>query len=104
MHLQEDVLELVSLSETIRRERQERIREIQRERDRLEHRARERDEWERRERRRERDSGFSDERIIEREIIYDNRNEIICFSLLDCNSIEVCHFPHTWVSMNIIIL
>ncbi|PVH86392.1 hypothetical protein DL98DRAFT_13495 [Cadophora sp. DSE1049] len=69
----EDVLELVSLSETIRRERQERIREIQRERDRLEHRARERDEWERRERRRERDSGFSDERIIEREIIYDNR-------------------------------
>lgn len=71
--LQEDVLELVSLSETIRRERQDRIREIQRERDRLERRDRERDEWERRERRRERDSGFSDERIIEREIIYDGR-------------------------------
>ncbi len=70
---QEDVLELVQLSETIRRERQDRLREIQRERDRLEHRNRERDEWERRERRRERDSGFSDERIIEREIIYDGR-------------------------------
>ncbi|PBP21763.1 conserved glutamic acid rich protein [Diplocarpon rosae] len=61
----EDVLELVQLSEIIRRERQDRLREIQRER--------EREEWERRERRRERDSGFADERIIEREIIYDGR-------------------------------
>jgi hypothetical protein len=69
----EDVLELVQLSEDIRRERQDRIREIQRERDRLEKRDRERDEWERSERRRERESGFQDERIIEREIIYDGR-------------------------------
>jgi hypothetical protein len=63
----------VQLSEDIRRERQDRIREIQRERDRLEKRDREREEWERSERRRERDSGFQDERIIEREIIYDGR-------------------------------
>ena len=69
MHLQEDVLELVSLSETIRRERQERIREIKGQTIYLLREI----EWERRERRRERDSGFSDERIIEREIIYDNR-------------------------------
>ncbi|EKD14379.1 conserved glutamic acid rich protein [Drepanopeziza brunnea f. sp. 'multigermtubi' MB_m1] len=69
----EDVLELVQLSETIRRERQDRIREIQRERERIERRNHERDEWERRERRWERDPGFSDERIIEREIIYDGR-------------------------------
>jgi hypothetical protein len=71
--IQEDVLELVQLSEDIRRERQDRIREIQRERDRIEKRDRDREEWERSERRRERDSGFQDERIIEREIIYDGR-------------------------------
>ncbi|KAI6714764.1 hypothetical protein JHW43_002732 [Diplocarpon mali] len=69
----EDVLELVQLSEIIRRERQDRLREIQRERERMERRAYEREEWERRERRRERDSGFADERIIEREIVYDGR-------------------------------
>lgn len=35
--------------------------------------AREREEWERRERRRLRDSGgYEDERIIEREVIYEN--------------------------------
>jgi hypothetical protein len=37
----------------------------------MERRERDREEWERAERRRERESGFSDERIIEREIIYD---------------------------------
>ncbi|RDL41452.1 Conserved glutamic acid rich protein [Venustampulla echinocandica] len=74
----EDVLELVKISEHIRRERQHRIREIERERERFEKRARERVEWERAERRRERDrrdgseTVFDDERIIEREIIYDS--------------------------------
>lgn len=67
----EDVLELVQLSETIRRERQDRLRDIEKERIRIERAQRERDEWERRERRRERESGFVDERVIEREIIYD---------------------------------
>lgn len=47
------------------------MRNIQRERENMERREREREEWERSERRRERDSGFQDERIIEREIIYD---------------------------------
>lgn len=59
------------MSEDIRAERQRRIHEIERERLRMEKRERERLEWERAERRRERDSGFDDERIIEREIIYD---------------------------------
>lgn len=68
----EDVLELVQLSETIRRERRERIREIERERERFERRERERDDWERHDRRRQRDGGFEDERIIEREVIYDS--------------------------------
>ncbi|EHK99050.1 hypothetical protein M7I_5108 [Glarea lozoyensis 74030] len=69
----EDVLELVEVSEHIKAERQRRIREIERERERFERRARERDDWERAERRRERDrdNGYDDERIIEREIIYD---------------------------------
>lgn len=73
---QEDVLQLVNLSETIRRDRRERIREIERERERLERRDRDREEWEiveRSERRRERDRPYEDERIIEREIIYDGR-------------------------------
>jgi hypothetical protein len=69
---QEDVLELVQLSEVIRRERRERIREIERERERFERREREREEWERRERMRLRDGVFEDERIIEREVIYDS--------------------------------
>ncbi|TAQ83105.1 hypothetical protein B7494_g8570 [Chlorociboria aeruginascens] len=74
----EDVLELVQLSDHIRRERQDRLREIERERIRMEKRERERDEWERAERRRERDAykngyGYDDERIIEREVIYDGR-------------------------------
>jgi hypothetical protein len=56
--MQEDVQELVLLSDQIRRERQDRIREIEYERERL----RERDD-------RRRD--YDDERIIEREIIYD---------------------------------
>jgi hypothetical protein len=74
--LQEDVLQLVNISESIRRERRERIREIERERERLERRDKDREEWEmveRTERRRERDRPFDDERIIEREIIYDGR-------------------------------
>ncbi|KAF7915496.1 uncharacterized protein EAE98_011099 [Botrytis deweyae] len=68
----QDVEELVALSETVRRERQDRIREIERERIRIERREKERDDWERAERRRERDSGYDDERIIEREIIWDD--------------------------------
>ena len=71
MSTQEEVEALVALSKQIRRERRDRIRDIQRERERLERREREREEWERSERRRERDSDFQDERIIEREIIYD---------------------------------
>ncbi|PMD19864.1 hypothetical protein NA56DRAFT_189413 [Hyaloscypha hepaticicola] len=67
----DEVEELVALSKQIRRERRERIRELQREREKMERRERDREEWERAERRRERESGFSDERIIEREIIYD---------------------------------
>lgn len=72
----EDVLQLVNLSESIRRERRERLREIERERERLERRDKDREEWEmveRTERRRERDRPYDDERIIEREIIYDGR-------------------------------
>lgn len=69
--------ELVALSETIRNERQRRLREIERERDRIANREEERKAWEREQRRRdrerERESGFDDERIIEREIIYDGR-------------------------------
>ncbi|TVY13658.1 hypothetical protein LARI1_G008124 [Lachnellula arida] len=68
----EDVLELVKITEKIRRERQERIREIERERERIERRDRERDEWERFDRRKEREvPPYDDERIIEREIIYE---------------------------------
>ncbi len=67
----EEIEELVALSRAIRRERRDRIRNIQRERENIDRREREREEWERSERRRERDSGFQDERIIEREIIYD---------------------------------
>jgi hypothetical protein len=68
---QDEVEQLVALSKHIRRERRDRIRDIQREREKMERRERDREEWERAERRRERESGFSDERIIEREIIYD---------------------------------
>ncbi|TVY84085.1 hypothetical protein LSUE1_G001529 [Lachnellula suecica] len=67
----EDVLELVKLSEKIRQERQARIREIERERERIERKERERDEWERFDRRKEREAPYDDERIIEREIIYE---------------------------------
>lgn len=69
--MQEDVLRLVQLSEDIRRERKHRIHEIERERLAMEKRERQRIEWERMERRRERNSGYDDERIVEREIIYD---------------------------------
>jgi hypothetical protein len=55
------------LSEEIRRERQNRIREIQYERERI----KETQEWERLERERLRRPEYDDERIIEREIIYD---------------------------------
>lgn len=61
----------MQLSEDIRRERQERIREMEWERERLEERRLrdldERRKWERR----ERESPYEDERIIEREIVYD---------------------------------
>ena len=49
---------------------------MERERERLEHRDIDREEWEmveRTERRRDRDRDYDDERIIEREIIYDGR-------------------------------
>lgn len=62
----------MSLSESIRHERRQRARQIEREREHFERRDREREEYERRERRRIRDSGYEDERIIEREVIYDN--------------------------------
>lgn len=67
---QEDVLELVELSDRIRARRKDRIREIHYEREM-------RDEWERereRERRhRSRRGGWEDERekIVEREYVYD---------------------------------
>ncbi len=63
---------MVQLSETIRRERQDRLRDIEKERLRLERAQRDREDWDRRERRRERDSGFVDERVVEREIVYDS--------------------------------
>ena len=56
---QEDVLELVELSEDIRRDRRQRIREIQWERERLNDR-RDRRPWD-------------EERVVEREIIYEGR-------------------------------
>ncbi|KUJ08205.1 uncharacterized protein LY89DRAFT_337904 [Mollisia scopiformis] len=63
----EDVLELVQVSESIRRERKQRLREIEYERERMER-------WERKEKRRERErDDYTDERIIEREVIYDGR-------------------------------
>lgn len=68
---QEDVLELVQLTDVIRRERRHRLREIEREREIFERRERDREEWERRDRRRDR-GAFEDERIIEREVIYDS--------------------------------
>lgn len=64
----------MQLSEQIRAQRQLRLQEIGRERARLE--RRDRDEWERAERRRARalaHAQYDDERIIEREIIYDGR-------------------------------
>lgn len=68
----EDVQELVDLSEHIKKERQNRIREIAYERERLkeieEREKREKREWERSRRAL---PEYEDERIIEREIIYD---------------------------------
>ncbi|KAH8816786.1 hypothetical protein F5884DRAFT_234110 [Xylogone sp. PMI_703] len=60
----EDVLELVELSEDIRSHRRERVREITFERDRM----REEDRWARR---RDHDDRYDEERVVEREIIYD---------------------------------
>lgn len=63
---QEDVLELVQLSESIRKERQRRVREIEYERAMME----------RADRRGHRDYGpgpYEDERITEREVIYAGR-------------------------------
>ncbi|TPX13908.1 uncharacterized protein E0L32_005608 [Thyridium curvatum] len=61
----EDVLELVERSDRIRRIRKDRIREIQWERD-------YRDGWERRHRHHHH-GRFNDERVVEREVIYDRR-------------------------------
>jgi hypothetical protein len=58
---QEDVLQLVDLSESIRRERRDRFREVERELERQERRDKDREEWERTERRRERDPPYDDE-------------------------------------------
>lgn len=73
----EDVLQLVQLSERIRQERQHRIAEIARERERMERKEREREEYEREREAAWRSTRFGkeydDERIIEREIIYDGR-------------------------------
>lgn len=72
----EDVLELVQLSDRIRYERQRRADEITWERERLERRERERLAYEREREEAWRSTKFDrydDERIIEREIIYDGR-------------------------------
>jgi len=60
----EDVLELVERSDDIRRHRQDRIRDIHRERERI----REDDRWARR---RDFDDRYDEEKVVEREIIYD---------------------------------
>ena len=62
----------MQLSEKIRRDRQHRLREIERDRLRMEKHERDRAEYERHQRRRSKNSHhFDDERIVEREIIYD---------------------------------
>lgn len=67
----EDVLELVNLSDSIRRARRRRAREIEWERD-------ERDRWERRHRHRTSIGWdkYDDERIVEREVVYDRQAPI----------------------------
>ncbi|RDW62065.1 hypothetical protein BP6252_11498 [Coleophoma cylindrospora] len=72
----DDVRQLVELSDRIRRERQYRIAQIARERERMEKREREREAYEREREEAWRSTRFDkydDERIIEREIIYDGR-------------------------------
>lgn len=66
--MQEDVLELVEISDRIRARRKDRIREIQYERE-------IRDEWERERRHRARHDRWDDERerVVEREVIYHDR-------------------------------
>jgi hypothetical protein len=77
LNLQEDVLQLTEMSEDIRRARKDRLREIKWERD-------VRDDWDRRRpavmapMRREREyyrrpGGWDEERVKEREVIYDSR-------------------------------
>lgn len=56
----------MELSDEIRRFRKERVREIQYERD-------WRDEWDRRHRQRPRPDHWDNERVREREVIYDSR-------------------------------
>ncbi len=58
--LQEDVLQLVELSQDIRRDRHERIREIQWEREHLPERPARR-------------PAIEEERVVEREVIYEGR-------------------------------
>lgn len=68
--------QLVELSDRIRRERQHRIVQIARERERLEKREREREAYDREREEAWRSTRFDkydDERIIEREIVYDGR-------------------------------
>lgn len=68
----EDVLELVKLSEDIRAERKERIREMQWEREReLERKEREKKERKKEEKFLKEMGAYEDERIYEREVIYD---------------------------------
>ncbi|KAK7983976.1 hypothetical protein PG990_012688 [Apiospora arundinis] len=62
----EDVSELVSISDQIRRARRERAREIEWERE-------SRDRWERRHRHRRSMGKFDDERIVEHEVVYDRQ-------------------------------
>jgi len=62
----DDVLQLVELSDEIRRFRKDRVREIQYERD-------WRDEWDRRHRHRHRPEPWDSERVREREVVYDSR-------------------------------
>lgn len=71
--LQEDVLQIVQLSDQIRAERQARLQEIERQQARLA--RKEREEWEYAERMRARipRPHYDGERIIEREVVYDAR-------------------------------
>ncbi|KAI0142069.1 hypothetical protein BJ166DRAFT_93036 [Pestalotiopsis sp. NC0098] len=64
----EDVLEIVTLSDKIRKQRKERAREIEWERE-----ARER--WERKHRHHHKHRDWDDERVVEREVIYEHERK-----------------------------